>query len=58
MKIAGQCEGTEKLAEILELKGHPWFVGVQYHPEFKSKPTRPHPLFVSFIRACVNGSTH
>ncbi|MCY4513082.1 MAG: CTP synthase, partial [Bdellovibrionales bacterium] len=32
MKIAGQCEGAEKLAEILELKGHPWFVGVQYHP--------------------------
>ena len=58
MKIAGQCEGDEKLAEILELQGHPWFVGVQYHPEFKSKPTRPHPLFVSFIRACVNGSAH
>ena len=58
MKIAGKCEGAEKLAEILELKGHPWFVGVQYHPEFKSKPTRPHPLFVSFIRACVNGSAH
>ena len=58
MKIAGQCEGAETLAEILELKGHPWFVGVQYHPEFKSKPTRPHPLFISFIRACVNGSAH
>ena len=58
MKIAGQCEGAEKLAEILELKNHPWFVGVQYHPEFKSKPTRPHPLFISFIRACVNGASH
>ena len=58
MSIVGQCEGAENLAEILELKGHPWFVGVQYHPEFKSKPTRPHPLFVSFIRACVNGSSH
>ena len=55
MNITGKCEGAEELAEILELKNHPWFVGVQYHPEFKSKPTRPHPLFVSFIRACVNG---
>ena len=39
------------LVEIIELKGHRWFVGVQYHPEFKSRPNRPHPLFASFIKA-------
>jgi len=41
------------LPEIIELPGHPWFVGVQYHPELKSKPFEPHPLFASFIRAAV-----
>ena len=40
-----------KLPEIIELKNHPWFVGVQYHPEFKSRPLSPHPLFSSFIKA-------
>ena len=40
-----------KLPEIIELKDHPWFVGVQYHPEFKSRPLNPHPLFSSFIKA-------
>lgn len=39
-----------KLVEIVELQGHPWFVAVQYHPEFKSKPTKPHPLFKDFVR--------
>ena len=39
------------LVEIVELTGHPWFVGVQYHPEFQSRPTEPHPLFRSFIEA-------
>ncbi|NQU63634.1 MAG: hypothetical protein HQ517_05040, partial [SAR324 cluster bacterium] len=33
------------------LKEHPWFIGVQYHPEFKSKPTKPHPLFYGFVEA-------
>ena len=37
------------LPEIVELPGHPWFVGVQYHPELKSKPLDPHPLFAGFI---------
>jgi CTP synthase len=41
------------LPEIVELPGHPWFVGVQYHPELKSKPFEPHPLFADFIRAAV-----
>ena len=39
------------LPEIIELKNHPWFVGVQFHPEFKSSPFTPHPLFSSFIKA-------
>ena len=41
----------QKLPEIIELKGHPWFIGVQFHPEFKSRPLSPHPLFSSFIKA-------
>ncbi|MFN7064797.1 MAG: CTP synthase [Aquificaceae bacterium] len=42
-----------KLVEIIELKDHPWYIGCQFHPEFKSKPFQPHPLFVSFIWACL-----
>jgi CTP synthase len=42
-----------KLVEILEIDSHPWFVGVQFHPEFKSKPTLPHPLFCGFVEAAV-----
>jgi CTP synthase len=42
-------DGT--LPEIIELKNHPWFIGVQFHPEFKSRPFTPHPLFSSFIKA-------
>ena len=42
------------LPEIIELPGHPWFVGVQYHPELKSKPLLPHPLFTGFIAAAVS----
>ena len=41
------------LPEIVELRDHPWFVGVQFHPELKSKPFQPHPLFASFIRAAI-----
>ena len=41
----------DKLPEIIELKNHPWFIGVQFHPEFKSRPLLPHPLFSSFIKA-------
>ena len=40
-----------RLPEIIELKNHPWFIGVQFHPEFKSRPFNPHPLFTSFIKA-------
>lgn len=41
------------LVEIVENPNHPWFVGVQFHPEFKSKPLSPHPLFVSFVKASI-----
>ena len=42
-----------ELPEIVELPEHPWFIGVQYHPELKSKPFDPHPLFTSFVAAAV-----
>ena len=41
------------LAELIELRDHPYFVGCQYHPEFQSKPNKPHPLFKGFIQACL-----
>ncbi|RMH80909.1 MAG: CTP synthase [Acidobacteria bacterium] len=41
------------LVEIVELRDHPWYIGCQFHPEFKSKPFDPNPLFVSFIKACL-----
>jgi CTP synthase len=44
------------LPEIVELADHPWFIGVQFHPELKSKPFEPHPLFTSFVRAAVDQS--
>ncbi|MEO1469632.1 MAG: CTP synthase [Pseudomonadota bacterium] len=42
-----------RLPEIIEIDGHPWFVGVQFHPELKSKPFAPHPLFADFVRAAL-----
>ncbi len=45
-----------KLPEIVEYADHPWFIGVQFHPELKSKPFEPHPLFVSFIEAAIRQS--
>lgn len=42
-----------KLVEIVELPSHPWFIGVQFHPEFKSRPNKPHKLFTSFIAAAL-----
>jgi CTP synthase len=45
-----------RLPEIVELEGHPWFVGVQFHPELKSRPFAPHPLFAAFVRAAVEQS--
>ena len=45
-----------RLPEIVEVKDHPWFIGVQFHPELKSKPFAPHPLFADFVRAAVEVS--
>jgi CTP synthase len=45
-----------ELPEIVERDDHPWFVGVQFHPELKSKPFAPHPLFASFVKAAVDQS--
>lgn len=50
LKITGTSPDG-KLVEIIEFKNHPWFVGVQFHPEFKSRPLRSHPLFRDFIKA-------
>lgn len=50
------CSGinpTTGLVEVIEVPYHPWFVGVQYHPEYKSTVASPHPLFVAFIKACL-----
>ena len=43
-----------KLPEAIELKDHPWFVGVQFHPEYKSTVERPHPLFIGFVKAAMS----
>lgn len=43
----------DKLMEVIELKDHPWYIGVQFHPEFKSRPFNPHPLFCSFVEAAL-----
>jgi len=41
---------------MVEITDHPWFLGVQFHPEYKSTVARPHPLFVSFVEACIKHS--
>ena len=50
MRVTGLFEQKD-LVEIVELPDHPWFVGVQFHPELRSRPSDPHPLFRGFIRA-------
>ena len=52
MTLAGQSPDG-RLVEIVEVPDHPWFVGAQFHPEFKSRPDRPHPLFYGFVKAAV-----
>ncbi len=52
--IFSGLSNNNKLPETIELKSHPWFIGVQFHPEFKSRPLNPHPLFASFIKAAKN----
>jgi CTP synthase len=56
MKISGRSPDG-KFVEIAEVPGHPWYIAVQFHPEFKSKPTRPHPLFASFVEASYRHKT-
>jgi CTP synthase len=51
--IASGRNPETNLVEIVELTNHPWFIGVQYHPEYKSRVERPHPLFVSFVTAAL-----
>ena len=57
MMISG-CHKKLNLPEIVEIKSHPWFVGVQFHPEFKSRPLMPHPLFFSFVAAAVKNKAN
>ena len=52
LKVTGVNQ-ERNLVEIVEMEGHPWMVGVQFHPEFKSRPNRPHPLFREFIRSAA-----
>ena len=56
LKISGRSPDG-KFVEIAELPGHPWYLAVQFHPEFKSKPTRPHPLFAAFVAASYQHKT-
>jgi CTP synthase len=56
LRISGRSPDG-KFVEIAELPGHPWFLAVQFHPEFKSKPTRPHPLFAAFVEASSKHKT-
>jgi len=49
--IASGLSPDNQLVEIVEVKDHPWMVGCQFHPEFKSRPNNPHPLFTSFVGA-------
>ena len=51
--IAAATSPDDQLVEAIELKSHPFFIGVQYHPEYKSRPLAPHPLFLAFVKAAV-----
>ncbi|MDP3963864.1 MAG: CTP synthase [bacterium] len=51
--VASGTNPDRNLVEIMELKGHPFFLGTQFHPEFQSRPLRPHPLFRAFVHACL-----
>ena len=53
MTAAGKNPDTN-LVEVMEIKDHPWFIGVQFHPEYKSTVRNPHPLFVSFVNATLH----
>jgi CTP synthase len=53
LRLSGQSPDGG-LVEIIELPDHPWFLGCQFHPELKSRPNRPHPLFVGFVGAAMH----
>ena len=55
MSVIGTSPDS-RLVEIVEIKDHPWYVGCQFHPELKSRPNRPHPLFREFIKAALENS--
>jgi CTP synthase len=52
LAVTGTSPNGE-LVEIVEIPGHPWFLGCQFHPEFKSRPQNPHPLFRDYVGACA-----
>ena len=52
--IASGINKNNNLVEIIELPNHKWFVGVQFHPEYKSTVANPHPLFCGFIKSCLS----
>jgi CTP synthase len=52
MRIAGTSPDN-RLVEVVEIADHPWFVASQFHPELKSRPNHPHPLFAGFVRAAL-----
>jgi CTP synthase len=54
--IASGVNPNGSLVEIIEYKNHPWFIGVQFHPEYKSTVENPHPLFVKFVKAALEHS--
>ena len=56
--LASGINPDNNLVEVVELKNHPWFVGVQFHPEYKSTVENPHPLFVRFVRAALDYTKH
>ena len=49
---------ANNLMETIEIPDHPWFIGVQYHPEYKSRVVNPHPLFINFIKAALTFQTN
>ncbi len=55
--VIGGTSPDKRLVETVELKDHPFYIGVQYHPEFKSRPNKPHPLFLGFVRAALGEET-
>tara|TARA_B100000427_G_C15443290_1_gene566168 strand:- start:232 stop:1086 length:855 start_codon:yes stop_codon:yes gene_type:complete len=55
--IKTEEKGNSRIIEAIEDEKHPWYIGCQYHPEYKSSPFNPHPLFVSFIKKCIENNS-